>query len=117
MSLFGKEDRYLDDERESGVDPLSIVKIIGFLFAVLFVPTAAVSILIFFVFFKTTQMETESDNSAFDNNVLNTCLVLFGPTELYKYTFNYKQYIFSNRWLSIFIFNVGYSGWLLSHII
>ena len=52
MSLFEKDDRYLDDERESGVDPLFIVKIIGFLFAVLLVPTAAVSILIFFVFLR-----------------------------------------------------------------
>lgn len=52
MSLFEKDDRYLDDERESGVDPLSIVKIIGFLFAVLFAPTAAVSMLIFFVFVR-----------------------------------------------------------------
>ena len=52
MSLFEKDDRYLDDERESGVNPLPIVKIIGFLFAVLFAPTAAVSMLIFFVFVR-----------------------------------------------------------------
>lgn len=52
MSLFGKDDKYLDDERKSGVDPLFIVKIIGFLFAVLFAPTAAVSMLIFFVFVR-----------------------------------------------------------------
>lgn len=52
MGLF-EEDKYIDEDVDYGREgTISVLKIIGFLFAVLLAPSAAVSILIFFVFLR-----------------------------------------------------------------
>lgn len=55
MAFFEDDDRYSEDNNygDSGMSGAVLLKIIGFFFTALFAPTAAIGVLIFFIFLRT----------------------------------------------------------------